>query len=134
MNGEPRPTVVSSVEDAEEQSWSGDVRGRVRFRTLIDGQVTATDSITAGVGELAPGDWLGRHRHRPAEVYHVLTGAGVVEVDEVEHHVTAGATLFIPGGHWHAVRNTGTEPFRVFYTYAVDSFAEVQYEFAHGPA
>lgn len=126
----PRATVRGSSCEAPEESWADDARGRVRFRTLVDGEATPTDSITAGVSELPPGGWLGRHRHEPAEVYHVLSGEGTVEIDDVEHPVGVGATVFIPGGHWHAARNTGTEPFRVFYVFAVDTFAEVEYEFA----
>ena len=130
-NGRPaRPTVRSDVDEAPEESWTDEVRGSVRFRTLLDGEVTPTDSVTAGVSELPPGGWLGRHRHEPAEVYHVLSGVGILEIGDEEHHVRGGATVYIPGNEWHAARNPGTEPFRVFYAFAVDSFAEVRYEFA----
>lgn len=124
----------SSPGDVPEESWSDPARGRIRFRTLIGDRASDTDSLSAGISELSPGGWLARHRHQPAEVYHVLDGAGIVEVDGAEHHVGTGATVFIPGGHWHAARNPGPEPFRVFYAFAVDSFADVHYEFAHPDA
>jgi quercetin dioxygenase-like cupin family protein len=114
--------------EAPEETWTDDVRGDVRFRTLIGDGSTPTGSMSAGVSELAPGGRLGRHRHAPAEVYHVLAGRGTVEVEGTDHEISAGATVFIPGNSWHAVRNPHTEPLRVFYVFAVDSFDEVDYD------
>jgi mannose-6-phosphate isomerase-like protein (cupin superfamily) len=80
--------------------------------------------------ELQPGGWLGLHRHEPAEVYHVVEGQGTVCLDDTEHPVRAGCTVFIPGDVEHGIRATGQEPLRFFYAFAVDSFEDVEYRFS----
>ena len=62
-------------------------------------------------------------------MYHFTSGVGVVRIDGVETAVRAGSTVFVPGMAWHGVRNTGDEPLRLFYVFAVDSFADVEYLF-----
>jgi quercetin dioxygenase-like cupin family protein len=127
------PAVVREA-DTEQETWDDPVRGRIAFRTFFGGAGSATRSLTSGLADLDPGDWLGLHRHTPAEVYHVLEGSGVVTLDGVEHTVDAGASVFIPGDAEHGIRNLGDGPLRVAYTLAADSFADVDYRFSAGPA
>ena len=87
-----------------------------------------------GTAEIEPGapDRVAVHRHDPPEVYHVLSGTGSVVIDDQEHLVTAGASVFIPGGAWHSARNTGDDVLRLLYVFPVDSFSDVVYEFRDG--
>jgi mannose-6-phosphate isomerase-like protein (cupin superfamily) len=110
------------------EHWSDPVRGDVGFRTLLGGATTRAD-FTVGVTELAPGGWLGRHQHEPAEVYYVLRGTGVVTIAGAERRIGTGAAVFIPGDTEHAVRNTGEGPLHFLYVFAVASFEEVEYRF-----
>jgi len=110
--------------------WDDPVRGRIRWRTLFSKGGTPTDGITCGVAELGPGDWLGLHRHAPAEVYYVFAGAGVVTLNGRETPVEAGNAVFIPAMAEHGVRQTGTAPLRFFYGFPVDSFDSVEYLFS----
>ena len=107
------------------------VPGKVRWRTLLSGDRTPTDSLTLGVAELAPGEAEGFrvHRHAQAEVYYVLSGEGVVVIDGSEHRVRAGSAVYVPGGAAHGAFNTGDRVLRILYVFAADSFAEVEYEF-----
>ena len=114
--------------------WDDPVRGRVRWRTLFSQGLTPTESIACGVAELGPGEWLGLHRHAPAEIYYVLAGTGVVTLAGRETPVRAGSAVFIPGMAEHGIRQTGTELLRFFYGFAVDSFATVEYLFSAAKA
>jgi mannose-6-phosphate isomerase-like protein (cupin superfamily) len=125
-----RPRVVHEA-DVERVAWSDPVRGEVGFRTLV-GAGGEPGDFTAGVAELEPGGWLGRHRHEPAELYHVLGGEGTLVVDGEEHLVVAGTTVSIPGEREHGIRNTGAVPLRFFYVFAVSSFDEIEYQFSDG--
>jgi mannose-6-phosphate isomerase-like protein (cupin superfamily) len=116
------------------ERWSDPVRGEVGFRTLFGGDATATSSLTAGIGEMEPGDWLGHHRHAPAEIYYVIAGEGVVHLGEEQQAVRAGSAVFIPGNLEHGIRNTGSEPLRMFYAFAVDAFADIEYRFSAEPS
>lgn len=132
---EPRGTrraVVVHDDDVPVERWEDPVRGAVGFRTLL-GDDAPTGSMTAGTSELGPGDWLGHHRHAPAEVYHVLEGEGVLVVDGEDHHLRPGHTVLVPGDAEHGVRCTGPGPLRIFYVFAVSSFAEVEYHFRDEP-
>ena len=123
------PLVVHE-RDVAPESWSDPVRGEVGFRTLFGAGELATDALTLGITELAPGGWLGLHRHAPAEVYYVLQGEAVVTLSGVEHVVTAGSAVFIPGGAEHGIRNVGQGVVRFVYAFPVGSFADVVYEFS----
>jgi mannose-6-phosphate isomerase-like protein (cupin superfamily) len=114
--------------DVEPVTWSDPVRGDVLFRTMLGGATTRAD-FTAGVTRLAPGGWLGHHRHDPSEVYFVLSGTGVLTIDGHEHPVSAGTAAYLPSRSEHGIHNTGDEPLRFFYAFAIDSFEKIDYDF-----
>jgi mannose-6-phosphate isomerase-like protein (cupin superfamily) len=127
-----RPLVVDEVETPQ-HSWDDLVRGRLDFRTLFSRGRTETAGLTCGVTELNAGGWLGLHRHAPHEVYFVYAGAGIVSLDGREFPVKAGSAVFIPGMAEHGIRQTGSEPLRLFYAFPADSFDGVEYLFSSAP-
>ena len=126
---EPRPVVLHDSE-AEREVWDDPVKGLLGFRGLFSSERTPTNALTTGVTDLPPDGWLGLHRHTPAEVYYVLDGEGVVTLDGVEHAVRTGTSVFIPGDVEHGIRNTTGSALRLFYVFAVDSFATIEYRFS----
>jgi mannose-6-phosphate isomerase-like protein (cupin superfamily) len=126
----PRPVVINE-EQCELEAWDDPTRGKVRWRTLLSGDRTPTSAMTVGVAEVEAGhpNSFHPHRHEPAEVYYILEGEGIVSIDNVDHRVRAGSTVFIPGNAWHCARNTGAKALRLLYIFAVDSFADVTYVF-----
>lgn len=122
--------VIRDSADVHLETWDDPVRGKVSFRVLFSQDRTPTAALYTGLTELAPGGWLGRHRHTATEVYHLVEGAGVVTLDRVDHPVTAGSAVFIPGGTEHGIRNTGDGPLRFVYAFPTDSFDDVQYRFS----
>lgn len=119
---------VVNESDVEPETWSDPVRGQVTFRTLL-GDDVRTPEFTLGVTDLDAGDWLGHHRHDPAEVYYVLHGEGIVSIDGVEHPVGASTAVYIPGDSEHAIRNTGEGPLRFVHAFAVGSMDAIEYRF-----
>ena len=116
--------------EREWETWENRMRGNVRWRTLLSADRTPSDSITCGIAELAD-EKLELHRHSHAEVYHVLSGKGVVSVDGKEFEVGAGSTVFIPGNALHGVKNRDGNVLRLLYVFAADSFEEIEYVFPH---
>jgi len=129
---EPVEPVVLRLDEQPVDGWDDPVRGRLAWRTLFGGG-SRTDALTAGVAELAPGDWLGLHRHTPAEIYFVLEGSGIVTLAGREHALSAGSAVFIPGDAEHGIRNSGTSTLRFLYAFPVGSFAEIEYGFSAEP-
>jgi mannose-6-phosphate isomerase-like protein (cupin superfamily) len=129
----PTMPLVIQENDQPRDGWDDPIKGRIGWRTLFGGDASPTDSLTAGVAEVGPGGWLGLHRHRPAEIYYVVEGSGIVTLDGKEHAVGAGSAVFIPGDAEHGIRNAGETPLRFAYVFAVDSFDEVEYRFSKAP-
>jgi mannose-6-phosphate isomerase-like protein (cupin superfamily) len=64
---------------------------------------------------LPPGTSVGRHTHGPddEELYVVVDGEGVVELDGMELAVGPGDVVVNPPGGTHALRATGDRPLRM---------------------
>jgi quercetin dioxygenase-like cupin family protein len=82
-----------------------------------------------GLAEIAPGGVLPLHHHAPAEVYYVLEGEGLAEVEGVPHRLRPGVSLFIPGDARHRTTNTAARPLRFLFVFPTDSFEDVTYHF-----
>ena len=117
--------------DCETESWRDPVSGHVDWWTLFSSDRTNTEGLTVGVAEIpvgAPEPPRG-HQHVQAEVYYILSGAGQVVVNGTRTNVTSGDAVFIPSDAEHVAVNTGTEPLRLLYVFAADSFADIEYKF-----
>ena len=121
--------VLRTANDVAAEAWN-DARGRLSFKTLIDGDQTETTALTFGTATLESGDWLSLHRHAQPEIYYILSGSGTMTIDGVRHDVTVGTGIFIPGNAEHGIANAGPAPLMFLYAFAVDGFSEVQYVFS----
>ncbi len=127
--------LVLHEDDLPVERWDDPSRGSVVWRTLFSGDRTATSGMTVGIAELPPGepDPGPAHRHAPPEVYYLLAGEGVMEIDGAPTPVRAGSAVFIPGLAEHRLVNTGTTTLRLLYAFGIDSFADVTYLFPGEP-
>jgi quercetin dioxygenase-like cupin family protein len=105
------------------------VRIGTRWRLIFSGRRTPTEAMTVGLAEFPPGAVLPLHHHAPAEVYNVLEGDGLAEVEGESHRLRAGVSLFIPADARHRTTNTGAGPLRFLFVFPTDSFEEVVYHF-----
>jgi quercetin dioxygenase-like cupin family protein len=130
VNREP---VIVQEEDLEWETWPNEEdvrkRGLVYFKTLVSSDVTRSGELTMGIAKIPPGEALRKHRHRQAEIYLILEGTGVVEIDSEARSVGAGSTVFIPGDAPHSCENTGASELRFAYVFPADSFEEIEYVF-----
>jgi quercetin dioxygenase-like cupin family protein len=72
------------------------------------GVLTAIETINA------PGFGPPLHRHRETEIFYVLEGRYLFEVDGRRFHAEAGDVVTAPGGSAHAFVNTTDKPARQF--------------------
>lgn len=114
----------------QDEQWDDQSRGTIRFRTLISAPTTPTDSLVCGIAMMAAGDTFALHSHAHAEVYYGLEGEGEVTINGEHHHLAPGVALFIPGGAMHGIP-LAKGHLKWFYTFAADSFADIQYRFPH---
>ena len=122
---------VIHEDDCEFEGADGGPFGSIRWRTLVSGDRTPSDSLTVGVAELEPGESepFMPHSHAQAEVYYILSGEGTVTISGAVHPVRPGSAVFIPGGAEHGARNTGVELLRLFYVFPSNSFPDIEYAF-----
>jgi len=60
---------------------------------------------------LAPGQATASHHHiETEEIYYILDGGGMMEIEEDKHKVCKGDAIAIPPGSDHRLTNTGKEP------------------------
>lgn len=85
-------------------------RGGQVSRLLFTSQLGSTRlAVTWVSGE--PGSQQGLHAHDDGEqIYVVVSGRGLMIVGDEEREVEAGASILIPAGVEHAIRNIGAEP------------------------
>ena len=103
--------------------------GRVRWKTLLSSDRTPTAGLTHGLVEIPPGEQLTLHQHTPAESYYIIAGEGFVLCNGDRHSVSAGSTVFIPGNSVHTIGASGEQVLVVFYSFPVDSFKQVDYQY-----
>jgi quercetin dioxygenase-like cupin family protein len=125
-------TVPTRVDEnvLQDERWDDQTRGTIRFRTLISAPGTPTDGLVCGIAMMSAGDTFVLHSHAHAEVYYGLEGEGEVMINGQQHRLAPGVALFIPGGAMHGIP-LATRHLKWFYTFAADSFADIQYRFPH---
>jgi mannose-6-phosphate isomerase-like protein (cupin superfamily) len=129
MDHAEQPVVVGG-HDVTLEVWDDEIKGVLGFRTLFSAGSTPTATLTAGIADLNTGEWLGLHRHAPAEIYYIVEGEGILTLAGVERPAAAGTAADIPGDVEHGIRNDSPTPLRFFYAFAVDSFDHVTYRFS----
>jgi quercetin dioxygenase-like cupin family protein len=83
------------------------LRVRVPLETT-GGTLTAIETVNA------PGYGPPLHRHRETEIFYVLEGRYLFEVDGARFEACAGDVVTVPGGRAHAFVNLGQAPARQF--------------------
>ena len=73
-----------------------------------------TDSQSLAEATLAPGQSTQRHHHRVSEeIYLIMQGSGVMELDGDTRRVGAGDAILIPPRAWHRLENDGEDDLRL---------------------
>lgn len=124
-----RPAVVREG-DRPWEGWTDPAvhaKSPVRWKLLVGGERTPSQALTVGIGEIPPGASLLLHHHAPGEVYYVVEGEGVSEVDDVVTPVGPGTALYIPPDARHRTRCTGATPLRFVWIFPTDTFGEITY-------
>jgi mannose-6-phosphate isomerase-like protein (cupin superfamily) len=80
------------------------------IRVLLDARLGGAFKQSLAEATLAPGTGTRRHYHaRSEEIYFVLAGSGLMEVDGDRRGVSAGDAVLIPPGAWHELRAEAEE-------------------------
>ncbi|MBR9759292.1 cupin domain-containing protein [bacterium] len=79
------------------------------IRSLLDLSNAPVKNQSLAEATLPAGGETERHYHKVSEeLYYLLEGAGVMEIDGEEREVGPGDSILIPAGAWHQIK--ATEP------------------------
>jgi mannose-6-phosphate isomerase-like protein (cupin superfamily) len=68
---------------------------------------------------LQPGEEIGSEVHKDRDqFFRFEEGTGKVDIDDNSYDVADGSGIIVPQGSRHNVRNTGTEPLKLYTLYA----------------
>ncbi|KAJ5648062.1 hypothetical protein N7490_004434 [Penicillium lividum] len=129
----PTPLIIQPTytKTTPTESFPDPDNGTVTWHTLFSTPQTNTSDLSAGIAVCAPQTGhLCAHRHKQAEVYHVLEGEGEMTIDGVKSVVSKGSTVFIPGDAEHGITNIGKGVLKWFYVFPTGSFEDVVYRFS----
>lgn len=75
------------------------------IRSLLDASNAPVIQQSLAEAEIPAGGQTERHYHRLSEeIYYLLSGSGIMEIEGETRHVTIGDAILIPAGKWHQIR------------------------------
>ena len=103
-------TYAPNVRNIAEEPWQelpGHFGGALS-QALVRPETVGSRQIDYRISTYQPMAYVERHSHKVQEqVYHVLDGEGMMEIDDQQRVVRKHDVIFIPPGVPHAIRNTG---------------------------
>lgn len=98
------------------------------IRSLLDLSVAPVANHSLAEATLPTGGQTERHHHKVSEeMYYLLDGAGLIEIDGEQRAVAPGDAILIPVGAWHQITNTGGGELRFLCTCSPPWTAEDTY-------
>ncbi len=99
------------------------------FILKVDRRNGGSPDLVMGMEDIAPGAGIPPHRHLVAdEIVFIHRGAGVVELGDRRSPVAEGATVYIPRNVRITLRNTGSVPMTIVFTFSKPGFEELMRE------
>jgi mannose-6-phosphate isomerase-like protein (cupin superfamily) len=91
----------------------------------VDSELTAGVRMSMVTEDLPPNSEIRVHLHqREDEIIFIRMGSGVATLGDREVPVSAGATIYVPQGVWHGLRNNTSEPLGMGAVYSPPGFEQ----------
>ena len=92
--------------------------GRLTRVLAGPGAPAEPDHFVMGYATIYSGGEVPRHAHSQEEVYFIVSGHGIIELDGEQTQVEAGSYAAIQPGQGHSLRNTTNEDLVMLFCYA----------------
>ena len=73
------------------------------------------EAIAAGLTILPPGGRSETHKHSEGEMFYVVSGYGLVEIENERRELVPGTAAWSPSGTSHCLLNNGTEILKILW-------------------
>lgn len=102
-----RKSMIRKFAEEPWQQYPGHF-GSALSKPLAAPETTGARLIDYRVSTYQPMAYVERHVHKVQEqVYHILDGEGIMEINDEKTVVSKGDVIFIAPGDWHSIVNTG---------------------------
>ena len=102
-----RKTVIRNIAEEPWQQYPGHF-GSALSKALVAPETTGSQMMDYRISTYQPMAYVERHVHKVQEqVYHILSGEGLMEIDDEKRVVRANDVIFIAPGTWHSIVNSG---------------------------
>ncbi len=104
---EDRKALIRNVAEEPWRQFPGHF-GSALSKALVHPETAGSRLIDYRISTYQPMAYVERHVHKVQEqVYHVLDGEGLMEIEGEKRVVRKHDVVFIPPGNWHSIENTG---------------------------
>ncbi len=103
-------TQAPSIRNISEEPWQEFPAhyGGALSKALVRPETVGSRKIDYRISTYQPMAYVEKHAHKVQEqVYHVLDGEGLMEIDDQRKVVRKHDVIFIPPGVSHSIQNTG---------------------------
>ena len=102
-----RKTCIRNIAEEPWQQFPGHF-GSALSKALVAPATTGSQQLDYRISTYQPMGFVERHVHKVQEqVYHVLDGEGLMEIDDEKRVVRKNHVIFIAPGTWHSIVNSG---------------------------
>lgn len=103
-------TYKSCIRNIAEEPWQ-QFPGHFDYalsKALVHPDTVGSRQVDYRISTYQPMGYVERHVHKVQEqVYHILDGEGLMEIDDEKRVVRKHDVIFITPGTWHSIVNTG---------------------------
>jgi len=111
---EQRGAIVRNVAEVLWENPPGHSPGAIS-KMLVRPETAGSQRVDFRISTYQPMSYVEPHTHKVQEqIYHVLSGDGLMELDGRRQVVRSGDFIFIPPGVEHAIHNTGSTDLTFF--------------------
>jgi mannose-6-phosphate isomerase-like protein (cupin superfamily) len=107
MTGEARKPFIRNIAEVPWREFPNHFGGALS-KPLVMPETAGSRHLDYRISMYQPMAHVALHKHRVQEqVYHVLEGEGLMEIDSKKHVVRKHDVIFLPPGIEHSISNTG---------------------------
>ncbi|MEM1229855.1 MAG: cupin domain-containing protein [Pseudomonadota bacterium] len=113
----PSTLMANSVEviKLEDQPWY-EAEDKAIAREIVSPRNSSAKSLSIAEIKIPVGIEVVPHHHKMEEIYHVVSGSGLMMVEDRYQQIEAGDTVVIAPHQWHNIKNNGDEELRLVVT------------------
>jgi len=81
----------------------------LKSHMLIGSRNVEGTGISIQISEIPINSEQPLHNHMPEQCYYIISGKGLMIIENEQEYVTAGDAVFVPSNKKHGIKNTGSE-------------------------